>query len=132
MENSAVTMPFTTKTPEIQALPDRSQALETLLEGQNEGRALYADSTSTGETKEETVTDKKMANLVCKKGCKNRPLTELEKEYNREKSRVRSRVEHIFGRAGGPLQGKLDEGDVSLQYWKKAHRRNSRIDEFDI
>lgn len=32
-----------------------------------------------------------------KKGAKNRPLTEEQKENNRIKSKVRSRVEHIFG-----------------------------------
>ena len=38
-----------------------------------------------------------MKNQVCEKGAKNRPLTEEEKEKNRIKSKVRSRVEHIFG-----------------------------------
>jgi len=82
-----------------------SQALETLLEDQDEGKVLYADSAYTGETQEETIKGKKMANLVCKKGYKNSPLTELEKEYNREKSRVRSRVEHIFGFMENSMRG---------------------------
>jgi len=34
---------------------------------------------------------------ICEKGKKNQPLTEEQKESNREKSRVRARVEHIFG-----------------------------------
>jgi len=34
---------------------------------------------------------------ICEKGTKNNPLTEEQKESNREKSRVRSRVEHVFG-----------------------------------
>ena len=34
---------------------------------------------------------------ICEKGTKNKPLTEAQKESNREKSRVRSRVEHVFG-----------------------------------
>lgn len=38
-----------------------------------------------------------MINQVCEKGAKNRPLTEEQKENNRIKSKVRSRVEHIFG-----------------------------------
>ena len=38
-----------------------------------------------------------MNNRVCEKGYRNRPLTEEQKANNREKSRVRSRVEHIFG-----------------------------------
>ena len=38
-----------------------------------------------------------MNNKVCEKGARNRPLTEEQIANNREKSRVRSRVEHIFG-----------------------------------
>ena len=34
---------------------------------------------------------------ICEKGKKNTPLTEEQKESNRKKSRVRSRVEHVFG-----------------------------------
>ena len=34
---------------------------------------------------------------ICEKGTKKTPLTEEQKESNREKSRVRSRVEHVFG-----------------------------------
>ncbi len=34
---------------------------------------------------------------ICEKGYKNRPLTEEQKQSNRQKSRVRARVEHVFG-----------------------------------
>ena len=34
---------------------------------------------------------------ICEKGKKNQPLTEEQKESNREKARVRARVEHVFG-----------------------------------
>ncbi|QRX64870.1 transposase [Dysgonomonadaceae bacterium zrk40] len=43
------------------------------------------------------MASKEMVNQVCEKGAKNRPLTEEQKENNRIKSKVRSRVEHIFG-----------------------------------
>jgi hypothetical protein len=38
-----------------------------------------------------------MINRVCEKGYRNKPLTEEQKANNTEKSRFRSRVEHIFG-----------------------------------
>ena len=38
-----------------------------------------------------------MINQVCEKGYRNKPLTDEQKSSNTEKSRVRSRVEHIFG-----------------------------------
>jgi len=34
---------------------------------------------------------------ICEKGKKNAPLTDEQKESNREKARVRARVEHVFG-----------------------------------
>lgn len=34
---------------------------------------------------------------ICEKGTKNNPLTEEQKENNRQKSKTRSRVEHVFG-----------------------------------
>jgi hypothetical protein len=38
-----------------------------------------------------------MENKVCEKGYRNKPLTDEQKANNTEKSRFRSRVEHIFG-----------------------------------
>ena len=34
---------------------------------------------------------------ICEKGQKNKPLTEEQKASNTEKSKVRCRVEHVFG-----------------------------------
>jgi IS5 family transposase len=34
---------------------------------------------------------------ICEKGTKNNPLTQEQKESNKKKSRIRSRVEHVFG-----------------------------------
>jgi len=34
---------------------------------------------------------------ICENGKKNAPLTEEQKEESREKSKVRARVEHVFG-----------------------------------
>jgi len=82
-----------------------SQVLGVLLEDQDEGQVIYADSAYTGEKQEEAIEEKKMVNLVCKKGHKNKPLTELEVSFNREKSRVRSRIEHIFGFMENSMNG---------------------------
>lgn len=37
-----------------------------------------------------------MTNCVCEKGYKNKPLTDSQKQSNREKSKTRARVEHVF------------------------------------
>ena len=39
----------------------------------------------------------KKSNEVCQKGFRNKPLSADEKKKNRMKSKVRSRVEHVFG-----------------------------------
>ena len=54
------------------------------MEDQDEGQVIYADSAYTGEKQEEAIAEKKMVNLVCKKGHKNKPLAELEVIFNRE------------------------------------------------
>jgi len=35
--------------------------------------------------------------MICEKGDRNKPLTEEQKASNRMKSKVRCRIEHIFG-----------------------------------
>ncbi len=37
------------------------------------------------------------ASRICGKGARNPPLTEAQKASNHEKSKARSRVEHVFG-----------------------------------
>ena len=43
--------------------------------------------------------------LFCEKGTRNHPLTEEQKANNREISRIRARVEHVFGRMHGSMGG---------------------------
>jgi IS5 family transposase len=74
-----------------------SQVLDNLLDSKDEGQPLWADSAYTGENQEQIIEDKKMTNEVCEKGYKNKPLTQAQKDSNTEKSKTRSRVEHIFG-----------------------------------
>ena len=82
-----------------------SQALDTLLSESDVGQDFYADSAYTGEEQEQTIAKNKMNNLVCEKGYRNRPLTDEQKASNREKSRIRARVEHVFGFMEQTMQG---------------------------
>ena len=74
-----------------------SNATDGLLDENDKGEDFYADSAYSGEPQEKIISGKEMNNKVCEKGARNRPLTEVQKASNKEKSRVRSRVEHIFG-----------------------------------
>jgi IS5 family transposase len=74
-----------------------SQTLETLLNEQDKEQPLYGDSAYTGEAQEQSIATHQMLNRIHEKGYRNQPLTEEQKEHNRQKSKVRARVEHVFG-----------------------------------
>jgi len=74
-----------------------SQALENLLTEQDKEQDLNADSAYIGEKQEKIIAKYEMNNKVHEKGYKNKPLTEKQKKNNNEKSKIRARVEHVFG-----------------------------------
>jgi IS5 family transposase len=82
-----------------------SQVIDELLDDTDSGQEFYADSAYTGKSAEEIYAKKKVVNRVNEKGYKNRPLTGKQKETNREKSKVRARVEHIFGFVENSMNG---------------------------
>lgn len=84
-----------------------SQAIEGLLTENDEGQPLYADSAYTGEKQEEVYKNKNVINMVHEKGYKGKPLTDEQKADNREKSRVRVRVEHVFGFVENSMNGSI-------------------------
>ena len=55
-------------------------------------KAAYADSAYVGKK-----LPKHVRNEVCEKGYRDTPLTDEQKENNRRKSKVRCRIEHVFG-----------------------------------
>lgn len=74
-----------------------SQVIEELLdEVKDKGENLYADSAYCGQPQEAIMQNKGVVSKICEKGYKNKPLTDEQEASNREKSRARSRVEHIF------------------------------------
>lgn len=68
-----------------------------LINEKDEFESLYADSAYTGESLHKQLINKKVCLEIHEKGYKNHPLTESQKATNKEKSRVRVRVEHVFG-----------------------------------
>jgi IS5 family transposase len=84
-----------------------SQAIEKLLTEKDEGQPLYADSAYTGEEQEKVYKKKNVINKVNEKGYRNKPLTEEQKANNKEKSRTRARVEHIFGFVENSMNGSI-------------------------
>jgi len=73
-----------------------SQELQNLVEPEKD-RRLYGDSAYTGEEVQSCIPEDVM-NRIHEKGYRNRPLTGTQKRNNTAKSRIRARVEHVFGR----------------------------------
>lgn len=82
-----------------------SQVLENLLDENDSDEDFHGDSAYSGENQRNIISQKEMNDKTCKKGYRNNPLTEQEIATNREKSRIRSRVEHVFGFMEGSMNG---------------------------
>jgi IS5 family transposase len=78
-----------------------SQAFEALLDrgedAQGGKRPVYADSAYRSLEREADLAEAGIGSQICEKGAKGKPLTEAQKASNRSKSKVRARVEHVFG-----------------------------------
>jgi IS5 family transposase len=74
-----------------------SQVFESLLDEGNTSRDVWADSAYRSEEKLQALGKNRFREHLQRKGCKHKQLTEREKRGNRTRSRIRSRVEHVFG-----------------------------------
>lgn len=75
-----------------------SQMLEDVLRSPEDGGAeIHADSAYRSAEQEASLIEGKYVSQICEKGTRAQPLTDEQKASNREKSRTRSRVEHVFG-----------------------------------
>jgi len=73
-----------------------SQELENLID-EKKDKKIYGDSAYTGEEVQSCIPEG-IKNRIHEKGYRNHPLTKTQKRNNTEKSRIRARVEHVFGR----------------------------------
>ena len=73
-----------------------SQVFEELLDdGDN---AILADSAYLSEENDQILIEHSLENFVMFKAHRNKPLSSADKQYNKKVSRIRVRVEHVFGR----------------------------------
>lgn len=63
----------------------------------NSSQDVWADSAYRSEENEITLAAMGMRSRVHKKGKRNKPLSERDKKVNTKRSKVRARVEHVFG-----------------------------------
>ena len=84
-----------------------SNVFEELLDKKNSSRDVWADSAYRSQDKLDELERRRFREHLQRKGCRNKTLTEKEKQGNYTRSKIRSRVEHVFGiqsqRAGNLL-----------------------------
>jgi IS5 family transposase len=82
-----------------------SVVLRELLSEADSGKSLHADGAYTGEEIEGILQELNIKNQVCEKGHRGAPLTETQRRHNRQKSKIRALVEHVFGFMENSMNG---------------------------
>lgn len=84
-----------------------SLMLPVLLDANNSSSKVYGDSAYRSKQAEEELIEEGYRSEIHRKGSRGRTLSEREQQGNITKSRIRARVEHVFGvmsrRAGGKI-----------------------------
>ena len=94
---------FVKKIVETTASPHDSKMFPDLMDESDRGQVTFADSAYVGQ--EETLQKYGLKDEICEKGYRGNPLTDEQREENRKKSMIRSRVEHVFGFMEGAMHG---------------------------
>jgi len=84
-----------------------SQVMEAVLDDSNTASDVWADSAYRSAETEEKLAERGLKSRIHRKAHRNRPLGEHEKKGNRTRSKVRARVEHIFGAQTNDMGGTL-------------------------
>jgi len=82
-----------------------SQATMDLLDAGDEGQLLYADSAYSGKELNADLVAAGVIPAIIEKGYRNKPLTDGQVTGNKEKSKIRVRVEHIFAFIENTMNG---------------------------
>jgi len=82
-----------------------SEMIGELVDKKDRGQKLYADSAYRSERIEKELKRKNVTSMIHEKGYRNKPLTKAQRKRNKKKSKVRARVEHIFGFMTNSMKG---------------------------
>jgi len=74
-----------------------SQPFPDLIDKKNNSKSVWADSAYSSEDTEEMLKQKHYRSNINRKGCRNKSLSEFQVKLNHKKSKIRCRVEHVFG-----------------------------------
>ena len=84
-----------------------SQELEAVLDASNTAADVWADSAYRSAEIEARLKDRRLRSRIHRKGVRGRALSARERQGNRTRSAVRSRVEHVFAAFVNEMGGKL-------------------------
>jgi len=84
-----------------------SQELDAVLDTTNTASDVWADSAYRSAEIEEKLKEKGLRSRVHRKANRRRKLSKREKQGNKTRSKVRARVEHVFGTMVTSMGGKL-------------------------
>jgi IS5 family transposase len=107
------------------------------------GKTVWADSAYRADEQERSLVGSQHASRIHERAYRNKPLTEVQQRSNTEKSRVRARVEHVFGamendmggifvRSVGAARAKVGAGLMNLAYNLKRIETLIRSKVFDF
>lgn len=75
-----------------------SEVMDELLNSKEDSsQSVHADSAYRSEAIEQLCRRKNIESCIHEKGYRNKPLTKQQQQRNKKKSKIRARVEHIFG-----------------------------------
>jgi IS5 family transposase len=101
-----------------------SQMLEGLLNKTNTSQDVYADSAYRSAESEAKLKARGFRSRIHRRGSRNHPLSESQQEANRRKSKVRARVEHIFGAQENTPGGRIVRTIGIVRAWAKIGLQN--------
>jgi IS5 family transposase len=84
-----------------------SQKLDDVLDLSNTGKEVWADSAYRSLASEARLQEKGLQSRIHRRAARNRPLSERQASANTTRSRVRARVEHVFGHQQSSMGGKI-------------------------
>lgn len=83
-----------------------SEVVDELLDKKEDsGQPLHGDCAYSSKAVREICCKKGIESLIHEKGCRYKPLNKRQKQSNRKKSKIRARVEHIFGFMTNSMNG---------------------------
>ena len=84
-----------------------SQPLDALLIKGNTSRDVFADSAYRSAETEAKLKDDGFRSRIHRRASRNHPLSDAQTRANRAKSRIRARIEHVFGAQQSSVGGRM-------------------------